>query len=62
MKARMGVDVQIHTFLTSAQVGGEWSCSRPCRVTTRERAAGTHWVESLENPRVGLDEVEKKNS
>jgi hypothetical protein len=29
MKAYGGVDVQIHIFLTSALVGGEWSTSRP---------------------------------
>jgi hypothetical protein len=27
------MDVQIHVFLTSAQVGGEWSASRPGRFT-----------------------------
>jgi hypothetical protein len=27
------VGVQIHVFLTSALVGGEWSASRPCRFT-----------------------------
>jgi hypothetical protein len=31
MKAHGEVDVQIHVFLTSALVGGEWSASRPCR-------------------------------
>jgi hypothetical protein len=29
MKAYGGVDVYIHTFLTSALAGGEWSASRP---------------------------------
>jgi hypothetical protein len=33
MKAYGGVDVQIHTFLTSALVGGEWSATRPGRFT-----------------------------
>jgi hypothetical protein len=28
MKTYGGVDVQIHVFLTSALVGGEWSASR----------------------------------
>jgi hypothetical protein len=31
MKAYGGVDVQIHIFLTSAPVGGEWSASHPGR-------------------------------
>jgi hypothetical protein len=29
MKKYGGVDVEIHVFLTSALVGGEWSASRP---------------------------------
>jgi hypothetical protein len=29
MKAYGVLDVQIHIFLTSALVGGEWSASRP---------------------------------
>jgi hypothetical protein len=29
MKAYGGIDVQIHIFLTSALIGGEWSASRP---------------------------------
>jgi hypothetical protein len=31
-------------FLTSALDGGEWSASRPCRFTHRERAPRTHWI------------------
>jgi hypothetical protein len=45
MKAYGGVDVYTHVFLTSAQVGGEWSALRPSRFTPGERA--------------GLDDVEK---
>jgi hypothetical protein len=44
MKAYWGVDVEIHIFLTSALVGGEWSASRPGRFTPGERAPGTHWI------------------
>jgi hypothetical protein len=29
MKACVGLEVQLHTFLTSALDGGEWSDSRP---------------------------------
>jgi hypothetical protein len=54
MKAYEGVDVQIHIFLTSALVGGEWSASRPCRFTP-----GTHWIGSWVDPRAGLDAVRK---
>jgi hypothetical protein len=38
MKAYEGMDVQIHIFLTSALVGGEWSASRPGRFTFGEEA------------------------
>jgi hypothetical protein len=31
MKAYVGVDVEIHVFLTSPLIGGERSASRPCR-------------------------------
>jgi hypothetical protein len=40
MKA--GVEVQLHTFLTSALDGGEWSVSRPGRFIPTERGPGTH--------------------
>jgi hypothetical protein len=53
------VDVQVHIFLTSALVGGDWSASRPCRFTPGERAPGTHWIGGWVGPRVGIDEVEK---
>jgi hypothetical protein len=36
MKVNGGLNVQIHIFLTSAQVGGEWSASRPGHFT--------HWI------------------
>jgi hypothetical protein len=38
MKAYGGVDVSIQVFLTSALAGGEWSASRPGRLTPEERA------------------------
>jgi hypothetical protein len=60
MKAYGGVDVQIHVFLTSAPVEGEWSASRPCRFTTTERAPGSHWTEGWVNPGTGLDNVKKR--
>jgi hypothetical protein len=47
------VEVQIHIFLTSALVGGEWSASRPGRFTLGKRAPCTHWIGSL-------DDVEKR--
>jgi hypothetical protein len=33
MKEYGGVDVEIHIFLTSALIGGEWSVSHPGRFT-----------------------------
>jgi hypothetical protein len=44
MRAYRGVDVWIHIFLTSAQVGSEWLASRPCRFTRWERAPDSHWI------------------
>jgi hypothetical protein len=60
MKAYRGVDVQIHIFLTSALVGGEWSASRLGRFTPRERAPGTHWIRGWVDPRPGLDDADKR--
>jgi hypothetical protein len=45
--------------LTSALDGGEWSASRPGRVTTRETAPGTHWIGGWVGPRAVLDAVVK---
>jgi hypothetical protein len=53
------VDVEIHIFLTSALVGGEWSGSHPGRFTPGERAPGTHSIGGWVNPRDSLDDMEK---
>jgi hypothetical protein len=60
MKAYVGVDVEIHIFLTSALAGGEWSASRPCCFTPEESAPSTHWIGGWVGPRGGLDDVEKR--
>jgi hypothetical protein len=60
MKAYGGVDVQIHIFLTSALVGGEWSTSRPGRFTPEERAHSTHWIGGFVDLRAGLENLEKR--
>jgi hypothetical protein len=60
MKTYVGVDVQIHVILTSPLAGDEWSASRPCRFTPRERARGIHWIGGWVGPRAGLDDVEKR--
>jgi hypothetical protein len=59
MKTYGGLDVQIHIFLTSALVGGEWSASRPGSLTPGERALGNHWIGGCVGPRAGLDDMEK---
>jgi hypothetical protein len=61
MKAYGGVDVSIHIFLTSALVEGEWSASRPGHFTPWERATGTHWIGGSVDPRIGLDDMKKRN-
>jgi hypothetical protein len=58
MKAYRGVDVQIHIFLTSVLVGGEWSASRLGRFTPEERAPSTHWIGGWVGLRAGLDDME----
>jgi hypothetical protein len=55
MKTYGGVDI----FLTSEQVGGEWSASRPGCSTPEEKAIGAHWIGGCMDPRAGLDDVEK---
>jgi hypothetical protein len=60
MMAYGGVDVQIHVFLTSALVGGEWSGTRSGHFTPGERAIGTHWRGGSVGPSTGLDDKEKR--
>jgi hypothetical protein len=59
MKVYGGVDVQVHIFLTSALVGGEWSVSRPGRFIPKETVPGTHWIGWV-GPRAGLNDMEKR--
>jgi hypothetical protein len=54
MESYRGVDVYINVFLTSALDGGEWSASRPCRITPC-----THWIGGR-GPRTGVDDKEKR--
>jgi hypothetical protein len=60
MKAYARVDVQIHIFLISTLVGGEWSASRPGRFTPGERAPGPHLIEGLVDPKAGPDDLERR--
>jgi hypothetical protein len=59
MKTYGGVDVQIHVFLTSTQLGCKWPASRPTRFIPKERAPGSHWIEGWVGPRTGPDDKEK---
>jgi hypothetical protein len=60
MKKYEGVDVQIHTFLTSALFGDVWSASRPSRFTPEEKAPGTLWIGGWLDLVTGTDNVEKR--
>ena len=51
--------VQLHSFITSALDGGEWSTSSPGRFTPGERNLCT-LNRSLSGPRAGLDVLEKR--
>jgi hypothetical protein len=52
-----GVDVQIYVFL--ALVDGEWSASRPSRITPAENRPDTHWRQGWVGPRAGMDGTDK---
>jgi len=60
METYWGVELYLHTLLTSALDGDEWAASLPCHFTPRETAPGTHWIESWAGPRVCLDTVVKR--
>jgi hypothetical protein len=44
MKIFGGVEVQLHSFFTSATHGGEWSASRAGLFTPEKIARGAHWM------------------
>jgi hypothetical protein len=60
MKVYGGVDVEVHIFLTSALVGGEWSASGHGRFTPGERTPSTHWIGGWVGPRASLNDVEMR--
>jgi hypothetical protein len=60
MKAYLGVEVYLHTFLTSALDRSEWPASRPGHFTPRERVPGTHWIGGWVGPRAVLEAVVKR--
>jgi hypothetical protein len=60
MKMNAGVDVESHTFLTSALDGGEWSASRSGRFIPRDNVPSTYFIGGWVGPRTSLDDVEKE--
>jgi hypothetical protein len=61
-KGVWGVDVQIHIFLTSVLVGGEWSASRPCHFNPGERVPGTNWIGGWVDPKPDWTTWRRENS
>jgi hypothetical protein len=59
MKTYVGVEVQLHAFLTSTLDEGEWSGSRSGRFTLRKSDLGSLCIGGWVGPRAGLDGVEK---
>jgi hypothetical protein len=54
------VNVEIHIFLNSALVGGEWSASTPIHLILGEKAPHTHWIEGWVHPPADVDNVKIK--
>jgi hypothetical protein len=54
------VDVQLHVFLTSTLIGGEWSGSRLGRFTPDKASAVLGQIGDVSDPRTGLDDVESR--
>jgi hypothetical protein len=59
MKTYGGADVQIHVFLTSVLVGGEWLASRPGRFNPRKEPPATHWIGGWMGNKADMDDVKK---
>jgi hypothetical protein len=53
------MEVQLHSFLTSALDGGEWSASRTSRFISGVRVAGSNCTEGWVGPRAGMDDMVK---
>jgi hypothetical protein len=55
MKVHVGVEVQLHAFVTSVLFGSEWSGSFMLCVTSCY-----HWVKGFMGPTAILDDAEKR--
>jgi hypothetical protein len=60
METYWGVELYLHTLLTSALDGDEWAASLPCHFTPEERVLGTHLIRGWVDPTAGLDAVVKR--
>jgi hypothetical protein len=60
MKAHGGMEVQLHSFLTSALDDGEWSISHPSHFTLGESVLSNYWIEGFVGPRGSLNTFEKR--
>jgi len=61
MKTYGRVEAQLHSFLTSALDGSQWSASRPGHFTPEIRASGTYWIGDWgEGPEACLDAVAER--
>jgi hypothetical protein len=56
-----GIELELHSLLTSALYEGEWLISFPCRFIPWKNSA-THCTEGYEGFRVGLDVLEEIKS
>jgi hypothetical protein len=57
-----GMELELHTFLTSILDGGKQSGSCPGRLTPGKRALNTHWTGVCGGSKTGLDAVEKRGT
>jgi len=62
MKAYLGSGGIAPCILITAGDRGDWSPSRPCRLTPRERALGTHWIGGWVGPGASLDALGKRKN
>jgi hypothetical protein len=58
----LGVDADVHKFLTATLVGDEWSTSPPGRFTSDKAIPGTQWLGCLVCPAAGLNFPSKEES
>jgi len=54
------VEVKLHSFLTWALHGVEWSTSHLVRFITGERNPGTNFIRVLDGPECGLNHFENR--